>query len=191
MHHLEIRTLQNTPLIHQPPLKVLIVQFVWTTNTFSSASVEVQHQRQRLGSGTPGFPCCIGETHPHKDTATGKTSSNRDNYKTPFLCGYSMWIKSGNHTGSMYDTWVILQYSIYTVAVSGEMTNVNSLLLAPSLASYSQLCLCVDECEQTFLRAERQKASVQPFSALETHCGGSVAWCLLPCPVSGHMLLSL
>lgn len=30
----------------------------------------------------------------------------------------------------MYDTWVILQYSLYTVAVSGEMTNVHSLVFS-------------------------------------------------------------
>lgn len=66
-----------------------------------------------------------------------------------------MSLKSGNHTGSMYDTWVILQHGIYTVAVSGQQTNADSLavFLAPRLASYSQLCLCVDECEQTFLHA--------------------------------------
>lgn len=35
-------------------------------STSSSALVVGQHQKQRLGSSTSGFPSCICETHPHK-----------------------------------------------------------------------------------------------------------------------------
>lgn len=64
------------------------------------------------------------------------------------------------------------------------------MFLALRLVPYSQLGLCVDECEQTLLRVERQKASAMPFPALETHCGGGGgAQCLHPCPGSAHMLI--
>lgn len=73
----------------------------------------------------------------------------------------------------MRHTWITLQHSIYAVAVSGYLTNWTlAVSLTLCLVPYSQLCLCVDECEQTLLHVERQKASAMPFSALETHCGG-------------------
>ena len=66
-----------------------------------------------------------------------------------FFSGYN-----DNHTSSMYDTGLYYN-TVYTVAVSGSLTNMDSCCasLSPHLASYSQLCSCVDECEQTFLRA--------------------------------------
>lgn len=55
MHHLEIRTLQNTPQIHQPPQKVLIIQLqidhkhLLTSISSSTASkTEAGQQHARL-----------------------------------------------------------------------------------------------------------------------------------------------
>lgn len=60
------------------------------------------------------------------------------------------------------------------------------VFLALPLASYSQLCLCVDECEQTLLSFLGERAAT--FSTPNT------LWrwcCLFPGLVCRHMLLSL
>lgn len=63
-----------------------------------------------------------------------------------------------------------------------------SLFLA--LASYSQLCVCVDECEQTFLRAERGRRRVCCRVRRSKHIVAVKCCSTLcsPCPVSQHML---
>lgn len=71
----------------------------------------VQHQNRQWAAAHQAFlVVAFLKTHPHKDIATDNKSPNRNNYRRSFLCRYS---KSGNHTGIMYDTWIILQHSIY------------------------------------------------------------------------------
>lgn len=62
------------------------------------------------------------------------------------------------------------------------------MFLTLCLASYSQLCLCVDECEQTFSPCGAKRAAT--FGARKKHIAAVVL--LDACsrsPVSGHMLL--
>lgn len=79
-----------------------------------------------------------------------------------------MWIKSVSiqaacmtHMG--YTTTQYIYSSSGVERIADKMWSVAVFSLS-RLASYSQLCVCVDECEQTFLRAERQKASALPFT---------------------------
>lgn len=75
-----------------------------------------------------------------------------------------MWIKSGTHTGSMYDTYRIYYNIVYicTGAVHGLSENVGSGCLSRTrfFASRSQLCLSVDEREQTLLPSLGEHAAM-------------------------------
>lgn len=51
------------------------------------------------------------ETNPRREMwPPVEISSNGDDYRTSFLCGYGMWVQSVHHTGSRYDTFTTIWY---------------------------------------------------------------------------------
>lgn len=83
-------------------------------NSSSSALVQSLYSIKNRGSAAAHQAFLVAFVkHIHIKTATGKTASNRDDYRTSFLCGYSMWRKSGTHTGGMYDTYRIYYNTVY------------------------------------------------------------------------------
>lgn len=170
-----------------------IVQLQIDHEHFLVIVLVVQHQKQRRGRGAHQAFLVAFVKHIHIKTRPLATHLQIETItEHRFLCEYSLVIiQAACMTHRSYTTTQYIHSSSEWIA--GKVWTLLLLLfVALHPASYSQLCLCVDECEQTFPRAEKQKASVLPFSALETHCGcGGVAWWLLLCPGSRHMLLSL